>query len=244
VVYPRLVNKLTDTILATKSALKPSVIDKKYTNYTWSNNDSTWTTNFTNSGNYWFRQMDSVGCTQTDTFDFSRINLTIPTKITAKFGSKITLKVRDSLNTSSYVVWSTGDTSWYTVYTVTKNIDTIYATQSDAYRSVTKLTVVTGRAEPIKTTEEWDNEDSNDTNSEKTAGIEASSLNNIKVYPNPVVSEITLDGLSRQLNYEIHTVTGRLVQSGKTSPKINVENLQTGLYLLKLENVSVKFVKE
>jgi hypothetical protein len=127
-------------------------------------------------------------------------------------------------------------------------MDTIFATQQDAYRSVTKFTVITGRLEPIRTIEEYDNFD-NDSNGNSnaqnnTAGIEVSSLNNLRIYPNPVVSEITLDGLSRQLNYEIHTVTGRLVQSGKTSPKINVENLQTGLYLLKLENVSVKFVKE
>ena len=85
----------------------------------------------------------------------------------------------------------------------------------------------------------------NNTNAQNnSAGIEASSVNNIKVYPNPVSSEITLAGLTRSTNYEIHTITGQLVQSGKTSQKINVENLQTGLYVLKLENVSVKFVKE
>jgi hypothetical protein len=251
VVYPRLVNKLTDTILATKSALKPAVVDKKYTtypNYLWSNGDTTWTTNFNNSGNYWFKQMDSVGCSQTDTFDFSRINLTIPTKITAKFGSKITLKVKDSLNTSSYVVWSTGDTSWHTVYIVSKNTDTIFATQQDAYRRVTKFTVITGRLEPIRTIEEYDNLDTDSTGNNNaqnnTAGIEVSSLNNLRIYPNPVCTEITIEGLTHPMNYEIHTVTGQLVQSGKTSPKINVENLQTGLYLMKLENVSVKFVKE
>ena len=248
VVYPRLVNKLTDTILTTKSALKPSVVDKKYTKYTWSNNDTTWTTNFNNSGNYWFKQMDSVGCSQTDTFHFSRINLTIPSKITAKFGSKILLKVKDSLNSSSYVVWSTGDTSWHTVYTVTKNTDTIFATQQDAYRSVTKFTVITGRLEPIRTIEEYDNFDNDSAGNTKsqnnTAGIEVSNLVNLRIYPNPVGSEITLEGLTYTMNYEIHTITGQLVQSGKTSTKINVENLQTGLYLLKLENVSVKFVKE
>ena len=248
VVYPRLVNKLTDTILTTKSALKPSVVDKKYTHYTWSNNDTTWTTNFTNSGNYWFKQMDSVGCSQTDTFHFSRINLTIPSKITAKFGSKILLKVKDSLNASSYVVWSTGDTSWHTIYTVTKNTDTIFATQQDAYRSVTKFTVITGRLEPIRTIEEYDNFDNDSAGNTKsqnnTAGIEVSNLINLRIYPNPVGTEITLEGLTHPMNYEIHTVTGQLVQSGKTSTKINVETLESGIYILKLENVSVKFVKE
>ena len=203
-------------------------------------------TRINNSGNYWFRHSNDLGCSQTDTFHFSRINLTIPSRITAKLGAKVIVRVKDSLNTASSVVWSTGDTGWYTVYTVTKNTDTIFATQSDAYRSVTKFTVVTGRAEPIKTTEEWDilEEDSNDTNTQKTASVETSSVNSIKVYPNPVSSEITLERLTRSMNYEIHTITGQLVKSGKTSQKINVENLQTGLYILKLENVSVKFVKE
>ena len=116
--------------------------------------------------------------------------------------------------------------------------------------------MVTGRAEAIKTSQEWNDQynnnsdnnnsdgDSRNTNDQKTAGIEASSLNNIKVYPNPVRSEITLEGLTRSINYEIHTITGQLVQSEKTFQKINVEILQTGLYILNLENVSVKYVKE
>jgi hypothetical protein len=169
----------------------------------------------------------------------------------------VIVRVKDSLNTASSVVWSTGDTGWYTVYTVTKNTDTIFATQTDEYRSVTKFTVVTGRAEAIKTSQEWNdpdnnNQDNNNSDGDSTntnfqnnsASVEVSSLNNIKVYPNPVRAEITLAGLTRSTNYQIHTITGQLVQSGKTSQKIKVENLQTGLYVLKLENVSVKFVKE
>jgi len=246
--YPRLVNKFTDTIKTITNTLKPAILSKQYSKYTWSNGETAFTTKFNNSGKHWFRHSSDTGCSQTDSFHFSRINLTVPTRITAKFGSKITLKVKDSLNTSSYVAWSTGDTGWYTVYTVTNNTDTIFATQHDAYRSVTKFTVITGRLEPIRTIEEYDNLDNDSTGNNNaqnnTAGIEVSSVNTIRIYPNPVGSEITLDGLIHPSNYEIHTVTGQLVQSGKTSPKINVENLQTGLYLLKLENISVKFVKE
>ena len=55
VVYPRLLSKTTDTLLTSKTALKPAIVDKKYTthpNYLWSNGDTTWTTNYNNSGSY------------------------------------------------------------------------------------------------------------------------------------------------------------------------------------------------
>jgi hypothetical protein len=159
------------------------------------------------------------------------------------------------------VVWSNGDTGWHTVYSVTKNSDTLFATQKDAYRSVTKSTVIVGRLEPIKAYQDGNGssessgngstEDTNDGNltqtnnsSNNTADLVAASSTNFRIYPNPVGSEITLDGLTHPMKYEIHTVTGQLVQTGITSPKIYVNNLNTGIYILKLENVSVKFVKE
>ena len=107
VVYPGLLSKTTDTLLTSKTALKPTIVDKKYTTYPyylWSNGDTTWTTNFNNSGSHWFKQTDSIGCSQTDTFHLSRINLSIPSKITAKLGAKVIVRVKDSLNTASSVV--------------------------------------------------------------------------------------------------------------------------------------------
>ncbi len=286
VVYPRLVNKFTDTIKMVAALVKPSILDAKYNKYRWSTGDTTRNITLQNSGSYWYAHywnatINGVGryCYQMDSFHLSRINLITPSRISAKLGSKIIIKVKDSLNSNSMVVWSNGDTGWNTVYSVTKNSDTLFATQKDAYRSVTKSTVIVGRLEPIKASQEGNatgeengsgngagtdtgngsgesngngsSEDTNDVNSTQmnnssnnTADAVAVSSTNIRIYPNPVGSEITLDGITHPMKYEIHTVTGQLVQTGQTSPKINVNNLQTGIYILKLENVSVKFVKE
>ncbi len=290
VVYPRLVNKFTDTIKTVATLVKPSILDAKYNKYRWSTGDTTRNITLQNSGSYWYAHywnatINGVGryCYQLDSFHLSRINLITPSRISAKLGSKIIIKVKDSLNSNSVVVWSNGDTGWHTVYSVTKNSDTLFATQKDAYRSVTKSTVIVGRLEPIKASQEGNDsgeengagngsgtgnssntgsgssdgsengstEDTNDVistqmnnSSNNTADAVAVSSTNIRIYPNPVGSEITLDGITHPMKYEIHTVTGQFVQTGLTSPKMNVNNLQTGIYILKLENVLVKFVKE
>jgi alpha-tubulin suppressor-like RCC1 family protein len=267
VVYPNLLSKTSDTLITIRSLTKPVVNDKKYTKYQWSNGDSTITTSFNASGNYWFKQTDSVGCYQIDTFDFSRINLIIPAKATAKLGSKIVVKVKDSLNTNSQVTWSNGDTGWSTVYTVTKNTDTLYATQSDAYRSVTKFMVITGKAEAIKVSQEDQNkkndlQDSLLTNQTQTStngtALSSDSLlqiqsGNIEIYPNPVTDVLFIEGIncdnrnSIQLfncHYEIFNSAGQLVQKGNISRTVSVANLITGSYTLKIGNSSYKFIKK
>jgi 2',3'-cyclic-nucleotide 2'-phosphodiesterase (5'-nucleotidase family) len=242
VVYPRLVGKTKDTIVTNKFALKPFIVDKTYNKYNWSNGDTTFSTSIKNSGQYWFKHSSNRGCTQTDTFHFSVINLKVPSQVSAKIGSKITLKVADSSNSTSYVVWSTGDTGWHVSYNVTKNVEAVFATQKDGYQSVIKAVVVYGKSEPIKLKDENQFDDS----LAQKNSLEVSVVSNadIKLYPNPVGSVIVIEGLTGQLNYEIHSITGKLVQTGKATSRINVENLQSGIYTLKLDNISVKFIKE
>jgi hypothetical protein len=66
--YPRLVNRFTDTINATTNTVKPAVLSKQYSRYTWSNGETAFTTQINNSGNYWFRHSNDIGCSQTDSF--------------------------------------------------------------------------------------------------------------------------------------------------------------------------------
>jgi alpha-tubulin suppressor-like RCC1 family protein len=267
VVYTNLLSKTTDTLITTRSLIKPVINDKKYTKYQWSNGDSTFTTSFNASGIYWFKQTDSVGCYQIDTFNFSRLNLYLAPRKIAKLGSSFVVAVKDSLNTNSQVVWSNGDTGWSTVYTVTKNTDTLYATQSDAYRSVTKFMVITGKAEAIKVSQEDQNK-KNDLQDSLLANQNLTSTNgnklssdslsqtqsgNIQIYPNPVSDVLFIEGIdcdiskSNQLincRYEIFNSTGQLVQKGNISSTISVINLITGSYTLKIGNSSFKFIKK
>jgi hypothetical protein len=66
-----------------------------------------------------------------------------------------------------------------------------------------------------------------------------------KVYPNPFTNEINIDNfLNEQSSYTIINTVGQEVMSGKINfNKINLEELKTGIYLLKIESQLVKIVK-
>ena len=63
--------------------------------------------------------------------------------------------------------------------------------------------------------------------------------------PNPFTNEITIDNLlNEQSSYTILNTMGQEVMSGKISfNKINLEELKTGIYLLKIDSQFVKIVK-
>ncbi len=230
VVYPRLANKSTDTIKTVATLVKPSILDAKYNKYRWSTGDTTRNITLQNSGSYWYAHywnatINGVGryCYQVDSFHLSRINLITPSRISGKLGSKIIIKVKDSLNSNSMVVWSNGDTGWHTVYSVNKNSDTLFATQKDAYRSVTKSTVITGRLEPIRR-----NEEINNTNYDTAINISQNKLSTFlskkpkfdkpslfEVFPIPATDKIIIefheDLIPFDYKIQIFDATGNIV---------------------------------
>lgn len=236
IVYPRLVTKNTDTILSTKSMVKPIISDKRYTSYLWSNNSKTRTTNLYQSGQHWFKQSDNFGCSQTDSFHFSILNLKLPAQINAKLGSKIIVRVSDSLNSSSQVVWSTGDTGWHTTYHVTKNTDALFATQSDAYGSITKSVVINGKAEPVKLSQEENNHHSSNQSTSANENLTDTILNFISLYPNPTRLKLFIQfdhNFKLDHVFEIYDVTGKsiLIQKIKSKTEtVDVSNLNNGIY--------------
>ncbi|MEZ4948161.1 MAG: T9SS type A sorting domain-containing protein [Saprospiraceae bacterium] len=68
-----------------------------------------------------------------------------------------------------------------------------------------------------------------------------------KVYPNPANEAIFIDNnLIKKANYKIFNLRGQLVQQGKFTPfsnRIDISRLQTGVYILKMENLTLKFIK-
>ncbi|MFC2129173.1 T9SS type A sorting domain-containing protein [Bacteroidota bacterium] len=73
------------------------------------------------------------------------------------------------------------------------------------------------------------------------------SNSNIKLYPNPSNNYLQISNLSERENLEIFSVLGKKVFEGTISndEKIDIHELQKGLYLLKFENGSThKFIKE
>ena len=67
----------------------------------------------------------------------------------------------------------------------------------------------------------------------------------ISVYPNPVTNTLTINGLNRKMEYSICNLSGQKIRSGLISNNvIDVSNLKAGLYLLRLKNQSIQFIKE
>lgn len=81
--------------------------------------------------------------------------------------------------------------------------------------------------------------------------LENRSNNDIKIFPNPVKSEINIIGKNNFINstIEIYSVLGQLIQSVPYSEKIDVSNLIKGVYVIKIikdsNNTFIsKFIKD
>ena len=72
------------------------------------------------------------------------------------------------------------------------------------------------------------------------------SNNELRIYPNPVKDQLSLDGISKDEKYEIYSLDGKKVKSGTVATKktINVNALPKGVYLLKIAEKNLKFIKE
>jgi len=75
--------------------------------------------------------------------------------------------------------------------------------------------------------------------------IAGEESNDISFYPNPVKDNLTIKGLSKITKYAIHDINGKLIQSGTTFDKINIENITKGFYILTIGNdISKKLIVE
>ena len=68
----------------------------------------------------------------------------------------------------------------------------------------------------------------------------------IKIYPNPVADKLSVLGIGKNQQYSIYSADGKLVKKGKFAEgkAIEVHDLPKGVYLLKIENQNLKFIKE
>ena len=71
----------------------------------------------------------------------------------------------------------------------------------------------------------------------------------ISIYPNPAHSNLQITTSNEQLgkNIEILDITGKVVstfENSKTFQKLDISNLQNGIYFIKINNTVAKFIKE
>ena len=82
----------------------------------------------------------------------------------------------------------------------------------------------------------------------KDTGILAvndTAKNVMRIYPNPVKDQLSIEGISKDEKYEIYSVDGKKVNNGTLSngKSINVNALPKGVYLLKIADKNLKFIK-
>ncbi|MDR1739376.1 MAG: endonuclease/exonuclease/phosphatase family protein [Bacteroidales bacterium] len=82
----------------------------------------------------------------------------------------------------------------------------------------------------------------------KRTSVENQTLNSqIKVFPNPAKKEIIIRGIDGvKSNFEIYNMLGeRVIKGNVTDGKaINISNLSTGIYVIKIGDYRTKFIKE
>ena len=83
--------------------------------------------------------------------------------------------------------------------------------------------------------------------SDNIIGIESYNINdNIKIYPNPTTHQLTIESEKLTFNeIEVITITGLKVKSFQQNIKtINVSDLPTGIYFIKLFSEEKVFTKK
>ncbi len=77
-------------------------------------------------------------------------------------------------------------------------------------------------------------------------GSDEKITEDLSIYPNPVENQIFVKGLIEDEQYTIFDFSGKQLRSGvvqMTAPKIELDNLQAGMYLLQINERSIKFIK-
>lgn len=76
--------------------------------------------------------------------------------------------------------------------------------------------------------------------------VDSSVKSIFSVYPNPVKDDLSVSGISKNTAFEIYSMDGKLVKTGTYSPNqsINVNSLTKGIYFIKIEEKTVKFIKD
>ena len=78
-------------------------------------------------------------------------------------------------------------------------------------------------------------------------GLDDQNQLDISIYPNPVIDKLFIQGLLNPTKISVYDVLGKLVLSKTTSSEINVDNLQNGIYILKIvdnqKEIVRKFIK-
>ncbi|MFV9549561.1 immunoglobulin-like domain-containing protein [Algibacter sp. PT7-4] len=84
----------------------------------------------------------------------------------------------------------------------------------------------------------------NELKEENVLNISTHSVNKLTLYPNPVEEVLNIKTLKGgNLSYKIINALGQVVNKGKTTKAIVVDNLEAGMYYIEVENNGIKIMK-
>lgn len=77
-------------------------------------------------------------------------------------------------------------------------------------------------------------------------GIEAIQKNELMLYPNPVQNELTISDSEELASIQIYSLTGEniLIQTDMTADKMDVSQLESGMYVCVMEKISGEIIQE
>jgi hypothetical protein len=79
---------------------------------------------------------------------------------------------------------------------------------------------------------------------EASLSTEDNTKNIVKVYPNPVKDKLFIQGLLKPTKISVYNVLGKLILSKITLNEINVNNLQSGIYIIKVKEEQKQIVRK
>ena len=77
-----------------------------------------------------------------------------------------------------------------------------------------------------------------------TTGINENTEKNILLFPNPFTNTINVKNMTGKEHFTLYNYFGQIVWSGKSIEKQDFSELTYGLYFLKVDNRTIKLVKQ
>jgi len=78
-----------------------------------------------------------------------------------------------------------------------------------------------------------------------TTNIEENNFeSHYKIYPNPSKGIIYIEGILNKTSFQVYDMLGNLVNYGNTNGNIDLSNLNTGIYILNVNNINFKLIIE
>lgn len=70
---------------------------------------------------------------------------------------------------------------------------------------------------------------------EVITGTQSQAIENVVIFPNPATSDLYISGFNQEFEYMIFDYSGRPVLEGLSAEKINIKELESGSYILKVK---------